>query len=101
MTNLIETFIYPFFYIQLVEPQFLGMKEGVPMDNQFSGRYLRGLIMDEDFSIAEETRLEVVENWFERVLIVKITAEVSLFITRLSKGIRFRILKSPKQQTKL
>jgi hypothetical protein len=53
------------------------------------------------FSIAEEARSEVVENWFERVLIAKVTVEVSLFITRLSKGIRFRIFKSPKQQSKL
>jgi hypothetical protein len=49
------------------------IKESVPMDNQFSGRYLRGLIMDKDFSISEDTRSEVVENWFERVVIIKIT----------------------------
>jgi hypothetical protein len=49
------------------------IKESVPMDNQIYGRYLRGLIMDKDFSISEDTRSEVVENWFERVVIIKIT----------------------------
>jgi hypothetical protein len=29
--------------------------------------------MDKDFSISEDTRSEVVENWFERVIIIKIT----------------------------
>jgi hypothetical protein len=49
------------------------IKESVPMDNQIYGRYFRGLIMDEDFSISENTRSEVVGNWFERVVIIKIT----------------------------
>ncbi len=48
--NLKETSNYPIFYVQRVEPQFLGVKEGVPMDNPFSGRYLRELIMDDAFS---------------------------------------------------
>lgn len=49
------------------------IKESVPMDNQIYGQYFRGLIMDEDFSISEDTRSEVVGNWFERVVIIKIT----------------------------
>jgi hypothetical protein len=49
------------------------IKESVPMDNQIYGRYFRGLIMDEEFSISENTRSEVVGNWFERVVIIKIT----------------------------
>jgi hypothetical protein len=49
------------------------IKESAPMDNQIYGRYFRGLIMDEDFSISENTRSEVVGNWFERVVIIKIT----------------------------
>jgi hypothetical protein len=49
------------------------IKESVPMDNQIYGRYFRGLIMDEDWSISENTRSEVVGNWFERVVIIKIT----------------------------
>jgi hypothetical protein len=49
------------------------IKESVPMDNQIYGRYFRGLIMDEDLSISENTRSEVVGNWFERVVIIKIT----------------------------
>jgi hypothetical protein len=38
-----------------------------------------------DFSIAEDTRSEVVENRCERVVIFKITVKVSLFINRLLK----------------